>query len=179
MAPRPAPDLTQRRTAIVDAARSLAEASGWDAVTVRRLADELGVSQPVLYSAFESRQAIIDAVAVRGAEELAAAMTATESAPLPRMRAYLDFATDNPQVYDAMFSMPLGLTFAAEDTPAPLRQAFASLREVFPDADGTRAEVAWSTLHGLATLGRNRRLREHHAEARVALAHAALSGPLA
>lgn len=38
------------------AARHLAEAVGCPAVTMRRLAEELGLTQPVLYSAFASRQ---------------------------------------------------------------------------------------------------------------------------
>ena len=44
--------------------------------------------------------------------------------------------------------MPSGLHFAADDTPEPLRHAFARVHDAFPDADGTRAEVAWSALHG-------------------------------
>jgi hypothetical protein len=70
-----------------------------------------------------------------------------------------------------MFSMPSGLHFAEDDTPEPLRRAFASLRIAFPDADGTRAEVAWSALHGLATLQAGGRLRPHHAQARLDLVH--------
>jgi hypothetical protein len=62
--------------------------------------------------------------------------------------------------------MPSGLRFAADDTPEPLHFAFASLRDVFPDADGTRAEVAWSALHGLATLQAGGRLRASHVQAR-------------
>ena len=58
---------------------------------------------------------------------------------MARMRAYLDFAAANPRVYEAMFSMPSGLHFAAEDTPEPLRLAFAGFHEAFPDADGTQA----------------------------------------
>ena len=167
--------MDERRAQVVRAARSIAEASGWDAVTTRRLAQDLGVSQPVLYSAFASRQAIIDAVVVEGAEELAAALDTAEVSPRVRMRAYLTFAADHPRVYEAMFSMPLGLSFASDSTPAPLRRAFANLRAVFPDADGTRAEIAWSTLHGLVTLGADDRLREHQDEARFETAHAMLT----
>ena len=38
-----------RRDRIVAAAREIAEVEGWPAVTVRRLADTIGFSQPVLY----------------------------------------------------------------------------------------------------------------------------------
>ena len=175
MSPRPAPDLGLRRDQVVRAARDLAEAGGWAAVTMRRLAGELGVTQPVLYSAFASRQALIDAVALTGFREIAEALEAVDVSPMARMRAYLDFAAAHPRVYEAMFSLPSGLAFAADDTPAPLRRAFSGIRDAFPDADGTRAEVAWSALHGLATLQAGGRLRADQAQARLELAHRMLT----
>jgi AcrR family transcriptional regulator len=170
MSPRPAPDLDLRRDQLTRAARELAEADGWPAVTIRRLAGELGVTQPVVYSAFAGRQAIVDAVALEGFGELAATLAAVDPSPRERMRAYLDFAAAHPRVYEAMFSMPSGLAFAADDTPEPLRLAFSRIHEAFPDADGTRAEVAWSALHGLATLQAGGRLREREVQGRFELA---------
>jgi AcrR family transcriptional regulator len=176
MSPRPAPDLDLRRDRVIHAAVGLAEADGWPAVTIRRLAAELGVTQPVLYSAFASRQALIDAVALGGFSDLAAALEAADPSPGARMRAYLDYAAARPRVYEAMFSLPSGLVFAAGNIPAPLQHAFAGIRDAFPDADGTRAEVAWSTLHGLATLQASGRLRAGQAQARLDLAHRMLTG---
>jgi len=142
---------------------------------MRRLAATLGVTQPVLYSAFAGRQAIIDAVALAGFGDLAAVLHAADATPMARMRAYLDFAADRPAVYEAMFSLPSGLAFAVADNPEQLRHAFAGMADVFPDADGTRAEVAWSTLHGLATLQAGGRLTDGQADARVDLAHRMLT----
>jgi AcrR family transcriptional regulator len=175
MSPRPAPDLDLRRDQVIHAARDIAESDGWRAVTMRRLAGGLGVTQPVLYSAFASRQAIIDAVALNGFDEIAAALEAVGASPMARMRAYLDFAAAHPRVYEAMFSLPSGLAFAAEDTPEPLHRAFSGLHEAFPDGDGTRAEVAWSALHGLATLQASGRLRASHVRARLELTHRMLT----
>jgi AcrR family transcriptional regulator len=175
MSPRPAPDLDLRRDQVIRAARDLAEAHGWAAVTMRRLAGTLGVTQPVLYSAFASRQALIDAVALNGFSDLAVALEAVDGAPMARMRAYLDFAAAHPRVYEAMFSLPSGLAFAADDTPEPLHRAFSGIRDAFPDGDGTRAEVAWSALHGLATLQAAGRLRTSHAQARLDLTHRMLT----
>ena len=70
MSPRPAPDLTARRDRVLGHTRRIAEAEGWAAVTIRRLATELGVTQPVLYTAFGKRQDIVDAVALLGFAEL-------------------------------------------------------------------------------------------------------------
>jgi AcrR family transcriptional regulator len=174
--PRPAPDLDVRRDQITRATRSIAQSEGWAAVTMRRVAIELGVSQPVLYSAFpDGRQALIDAVALSGFVEIAAALESVEAAPSARMRAYLDFALAQPHVYEAMFTMPSGLQFATGDGLEPLRRAFAAIRAAFADSDDTKAEVAWATVHGLATLQISNRLPAGRAEARLAYAERMLT----
>ena len=175
MSPRPAPDLDLRRHRVLRAARDLAESEGWAALTMRRLAAELAVTQPVLYTAFASRQALIDAAALAGFDDLAAALEAVQASPMVRMRAYLDFAATHPRLYEAMFSLPSTLTFATGDVPEPLLRAFSGIRGAFPDAEGTRAEVAWSVLHGLATLQAAGRLPTSRAQARLDLAHRVLT----
>ncbi|PZE86978.1 TetR/AcrR family transcriptional regulator [Curtobacterium sp. MCBD17_032] len=176
MSPRPAPDLDLRRDQITRAARSVAEAEGWDAVTMRRLASEMGVTQPVIYSAFAGgRQALVDAVAVSGFDALATALDGVPAEPRARMQAYLDFATDRPRVYEAMFSMPSGLEFGTGSGPDALRRAFAALRAAFPGPDDTDAEVAWATVHGLATLELSGRLPAARSRARLDRAHRALA----
>ncbi len=134
------------------AARELAEQQGWDAVTTRRLAERIEYSQPVLYSHFRGKREIIGAVALQGAAELATAVrTAASTAAGPRervtalARTYLDYAARNPAVYDALFQLDGGLAYAQEDTPQPLKDAFAALLE-------TLGEVAGNGVHpGLFT----------------------------
>ena len=176
MSPRPAPDLDLRRDRIVQAARELAGSEGWPAVTMRRLATDIGVTQPVLYSAFAAgRQAVVDAVAISGFTAIAEALEAADPEPLPRMRAYLEFAAAQPHVYEAMFSMPSGLTFGADDVPAPLLRAFTAIEVAFSDTDDTRAEVAWATLHGLVSLQISGRLPAQRTEARLRYAYRMLT----
>ena len=168
MAPRAAPDLDLRRDQLIRVARDTAESEGWTAVTMRRLATEIGVTQPVLYSAFpEGRQALIDAVAVAGFAALAAALEAVAADPMARLRAYLDFAVTQPRLYEAMFSMPSGLKFGTGSGPEPLRRAFVAIRDAFPGADATKAEVAWATVHGLAALQISGRLPKSRTQARL------------
>jgi AcrR family transcriptional regulator len=172
----------ERERLIVATARELAEQQGWDAVTTRRLAERIEYSQPVLYSHFRGKREIIGAVALEGAAEMAVAVRAAASAadgPRARVtalaRAYLDFAARNPAVYDALFQLDGGLAFADEDTPEPLKDAFAalldSLGEVTGDGvdPGLFTELFWAALHGLATLTRAGRLPLEDAERRVEL----------
>ena len=164
-------DREARRRLITSTARILAEREGWDAVTTRRLSTEIEYSQPVLYKHFASMEDIVDAVALEGFAELAVVLSAArrEGGPpedaLGRVAyAFSSFATDNPALYDAMFTRTSRLRFGANDTPAPLTAAFAELREavaavvVGQDVD-TLTEVLWAALHGLITLGRGDRLR--------------------
>ncbi|MFG3492694.1 TetR/AcrR family transcriptional regulator [Streptomyces sp. NPDC047972] len=171
-----------RERLIVVTARELAEQQGWDAVTTRRLAERIEYSQPVLYSHFKGKREIIGAVALQGASELASAVrAATAKADGPRARvtalalAYLDYAADNPAVYDALFQLDGGLPYAREDTPEPLKDAFASLQETLAEVAGEDVhpgmftELFWASLHGLATLTRTRRLLPGDALRRVEL----------
>jgi AcrR family transcriptional regulator len=172
----------QRERLIVATARELAEQQGWDAVTTRQLAERIEYSQPVLYSHFRGKREIIGAVALEGASEMAVAMRAATSAvDDPRARvtalalAYLAFAEENPAVYDALFQLDGGLTFADEATPEPLKDAFAALLESLAGVAGDGVEpglfteVFWAALHGLATLTRAGRLLPEDAERRVEL----------
>ncbi|NKQ52606.1 TetR/AcrR family transcriptional regulator [Amycolatopsis sp. K13G38] len=168
----------QRHQLIIDAARQLAEAEGWDAVTTRRLAERIEYSQPVLYSHFKSKDAIVEAVALEGfaelAERLREARSGTDDALVAVLRAYAGFAAANPVLYDAMFARATDLPFAKPDSPAPLREAFGELLAVFtePAGDGdaaTLTEVGWSALHGLITLERAGRLSEGNQELRLAM----------
>lgn len=175
-------ELAGRERLIVATARELAEQQGWDAVTTRRLAERIEYSQPVLYSHFRGKREIIGAVALEGAAEMAAALRAATSAaesPGARVtalaRAYLDFAERNPAVYDAMFQLDGGLAFAHEDTPEPLKDAFAALLENLGEVAGDGVhpalftEAFWAALHGLATLTRAGRLPPEDTERRVEL----------
>jgi AcrR family transcriptional regulator len=172
----------ERERLIVATAREIAEQQGWEAVTTRRLAERIEYSQPVLYSHFRGKREIIGAVALQGATEMAAAVrAATSSANSPRAQvtalahAYLDFAESNPAVYDAMFQLDGGLAYAQEETPAPLKDAFAALLEILGEVAGDGVdpglftEVFWASLHGLATLTQAGRLPPKDTELRAKL----------
>lgn len=178
---RRAREREQRHRLIVAKARALAETEGWDAVTTRRLSTLIEYSQPVLYSHFRNRDAIIAAVAVGGFVELAETVQWARGAAADgriglaaAIDAYLDFAEANPAVYEAMFSRATSLPFAQEDTPEPLRAAFGALVSAIAPYAGrhrteTLTEVVWAAVHGLATLTRDQRMWESERDARVSV----------
>jgi AcrR family transcriptional regulator len=186
---RRARERAARRQLIVDTARQVAEAEGWDAVTTRRLSTEIEYSQPVLYKHFSGMDQVAAAVAIDGFAELARLLRAARTgarkpdAALTRVaRAYLDFARDNPAVYDAMFTGRTTLRFAEPDSPPELVAAFDGLRQAVSliasetEAD-TLTEVFWAALHGLASLSRGGRLRPDFERERVDALIARFSRP--
>ncbi len=156
----------ERHQMIVSAARELAEKEGWDAVTTRNLADRIEYSQPVLYGHFRGKDEIVGAVALEGFAELTAALRHALPSGLTGRAAvealvntYVTFAMSHSAVYDAMFNLHNGLSFANTDTPATLREGFTilmdTLREVARTTDPeVFTEICWAALHGLVALTR-------------------------
>ncbi|MBB4683040.1 TetR/AcrR family transcriptional regulator [Amycolatopsis jiangsuensis] len=168
-------DRAEREQRIVSAARELAEAEGWEAVTTRRLAAVIEYSQPVLYSHFTGKDAIMRAAALEGFTEFAEQIAAARQGGVRAVaEAYLSFADEKPALYDAMFTLATDLPFGADDTPPILRTGFETLREVLAptagDLDsGTLTEVFWAALHGLVTLDRGGRQPPGYRAERLAL----------
>jgi AcrR family transcriptional regulator len=181
VAERKGRERAERERRIVAAAREIAEREGWDAVTVRRLAEGIEHSQPVLYSHFENRDAIVEAVALEGFREIAAALREAASGSAgPRNAlttvavAYLAFALRHPALYEAMFILPTHLRFAEAGTRPELRAGFEALAAVVKpfcgdmDVDAV-TETFWAALHGLAQLERAGRIRPGMRGERIAL----------
>jgi AcrR family transcriptional regulator len=168
----------EREHRIVAAARVIAEREGWDAVTIRRLADEIEYSQPVLYSHFENRDAIVAAVAVEGFREITVALREAANGSTGRRAlknvviAYLAFALRHPALYEAMFILPTDLRFAEAETRPELHAAFEAIAAVVAPFCADVADVTetfWAALHGLAELERSGRTRPKARDERLAL----------
>src|ERR1700741_1210395 len=98
------------RERLVDAAERLFARHGLDAVTMRQLAAELGVSPMTPYRYFRDKSEILAAVRAAGSLRLAQALEAARARPLSlRARgaaaaeAYLAFAFEHPDAYKLMF----------------------------------------------------------------------------
>lgn len=178
-ADRKSRERAEREGRIVEAARIIAESEGWDAVTIRRLAKEIEYSQPVLYSHFENRDAIVAAVAIEGFKDLAIVLKAATEEANGRRDAlmnvavsYFAFALSRPALYDAMFNLPTQLRFAEAETRSELRTGFdaiaAAVSPFCADVE-TATETFWAALHGLAQLERSGRVRPGIRDKRIAL----------
>ena len=186
IAERKGRERAEREHRIVAAARVIAEREGWNAVTIRRLADEIEHSQPVLYSHFENRDAIVAAVALEGFKELSVGLreathgsTGQRNALKNVAMAYLAFALRHPAVYEAMFILPTNLRFAQAETRPELLAGFealsAAVKPFCVDVDVV-SETFWAALHGLYELERSGRIRPSARVERIDLVVRALAG---
>jgi AcrR family transcriptional regulator len=152
------------RERLIDAAEHLFAAHGPEAVTMRQLAGELGVSPMTPYRYFADKEAILAAVRARGflrhAEALEAAFEA-QADPIAAAnamgQAYVDFAFDHPEAYKLMFDMSqLGedaypdLVAAGERSRRTMTRHLEAMAEagLFKGDPGYVGHMYWAALHG-------------------------------
>ena len=103
--PRPTPrERTPRARQIIDTARAMLEAVSRDGLTMRRLADELGIRAPSLYKHVNGRPALELALMETGLDETGLAMHAavagSNSDPISDLLgAYRAMGLANPELY--------------------------------------------------------------------------------
>ena len=129
-------------------ARRLLEEQGAATLTMRRLAERVGIRAPSLYKHFPDKAALEAAVIATGLEDAAAVFEAaveTTTDPLPALAAaYRQFALDHPHLYRLMNSGPLPRPPGLEDrTAAPLVRVAGT---------PARARAIWAFAHGMLML---------------------------
>jgi AcrR family transcriptional regulator len=166
-----------RREEILLAAKKLFLREGYEATTIRRIADEVGVSAPALYLYFKDKEAIMVALCDQTFGLLLENFSQLEKESLPpveRLRhcgeAYVRFGLENPQEYWLTFlsgAMPKNMkhrdrpleTIDPNEPGAGGAIAFGHLMNMLKaiEASGmplhypveTSAELVWMSLHGL------------------------------
>jgi AcrR family transcriptional regulator len=107
--------LTPRAREIVTVARQLLEQEGAEALTMRRLAERLGIRAPSLYKHLPDKAALEAAIIATGLEDAAAALEAAldgagddgAEALAALAAAYRAFAVTHPHLYRLMTDRPL------------------------------------------------------------------------
>jgi AcrR family transcriptional regulator len=162
------------RQDVLTAARRIVLAEGFDALTMRKIAEAIEYAPGTIYLYFESRDAIAFELCRDGFEQLLAALApATAIAdPVERLydlgRRYVRFGIENPETYRLIFlDDPKYAEFAfheeAEAADSPGMQALGLLVSIFTelrererlarDAEPVAlAEMMWVAVHGIVSL---------------------------
>lgn len=155
------------RQDLVAAALEIINRRGPQGLTLREVAKRLGVTAAAPYRHFESKEALLSAVATDGfttlLEGMQVALTEAGPEPLARYEAmavgYVRFATAHPDHFRVMYGPEVDF----EDVAVPQRRAaFRLLTDAVvacqdaglavPANPGAIANKAWAYAHGLVTL---------------------------
>lgn len=161
---------------ILAAARELFLAHGYEAVSLRKIAEAIDYTAPAIYTHFADKREVLMALCRADFGELTAAcrkLGAFED-PVERIRqagrAYVRFAVEHPQQYQMMFMRrhpPADIAPGPEDLARmndPDQDSYAFLRgtvqqaidqgRLLPELKDAEvvSQVFWSAMHGIASL---------------------------
>ena len=158
------------RQSLLNSAMEILEQRGSSALSMRSLADRVGVSRSALYHHFRNKDDLLAALAEQGFNHLNSLIEnqdsqalATRDRVLNAVSGYLKFATEHAAQYDLMFGQKLWMT--ETETPfqrhakdcfrhyVTLFESLQSKHEISHSEPPLRlAQIIWASLHGLAKL---------------------------
>lgn len=168
---RRARERADTRQRILEAAREMFVRLGYEATTMRAIAERIEYTATAIYHHFRSKDELITELATNDFRALAAAFQQIGRIedPIERLRrigeAYVDFALQHPMQYQLMFMTPhpvMGVKGITRGDPS--QDAYAFQRDAWADAIATGrlrpefkdpeelAQMCWASLHGLLAL---------------------------
>lgn len=160
-----------RRQEILEAAERIFVAEGYEGATIRKIADEVGVSSTALYMHFQDKACILHEIVEGTLSQLLERNTEIAGRPLDAvvrtrmmLDAYMRWGLEHPNAYQLVYCAPS----AASTDPAPERttelsgkcyEAFSGVvREVAASgrlrmgAADSAAQALWMACHGVVAL---------------------------
>jgi AcrR family transcriptional regulator len=157
----------ETRKNILKAAREIVKMEGWQGLSMRKIADKIEYTAPIIYEYFANKEAILQELTQRGfillAKDLEAAKQQSED-PAVQLElmwiAYWNFALNNREMYQLMYGVQM--TCCKQSTPesdAPydlITSAIANLMGV--EEDGNCEVIMqkyftfFSVIHGLVSI---------------------------
>lgn len=161
-------DKDNLRQEILDAARELFVAEGYNSVSMRKIADKIGYSATTIYLYFKDKNDLLNRICEQTFVRLEQNITAIHGLsdnPLEKLRAgmreYIHFGLNNPEQYTIVFITPLPRDYVPENTGTGAA-AFDTMRKVVAecvDANYLRindvetiSQTLWASIHGLTAL---------------------------
>ena len=162
---------TDTRQRILDAAREMFVRHGYDATTMRAIAERIEYTPTAIYHHFKNKEALLAELCAADFRALAAAFQKIGRIedPIERLRrsgrAYVQFGLDHPMQYQLMFMTQRPKEVDDQiHSDNPSESAYAFLQQTCADAIATGkvredyrdanelALMAWSALHGMLSL---------------------------
>ena len=156
------------RSSILAAAREIASSEGWRAVTIRKIAERIEYSPPVIYEYFDSKEELLLEIVRMGyARQLEAAESARDASDEPEEAllkltyTWWRFSIESPDLYQAMYGLG-GVSFPVMELRREGEKIAETIGHVVEEvlrkhgkdtADvWNKVTLLWSTAHGLIAL---------------------------
>ena len=155
------PRRTLDQARVIECASSLADLEGFDAVTLTRVANELGVRQPALYRHVDGYDDLVKQLALRGREKLARSLTEAAigvsgpDAVVAIGRAWREVVRTHPGLYAATDRCPCAGDVELEEAVERIVAVIARALGSFSIDEDERVHVARglrSSFHGFSHL---------------------------
>jgi AcrR family transcriptional regulator len=133
---------------IFSEALSLLEEKGLKALSMRNLADCLHMKAPSLYKHVSGRDEIIARLQEVGIQSFAEAISKARPTKSAKALAYRGWATENPNLYEVTFRIPL----LRDRLPQGLEDGVTQMIIQITGKDHEHARAVWGLMHGLVDL---------------------------
>lgn len=158
----------ETRCNILNAAMEISRAEGWQALSMRKIADKIEYTAPIIYEYFANKDALMTALTRLGHQKLSnlmqeksAGLKTPEEKIMAMWRAYWDFAFQDKEFYQLMYGVEVSCC-QFEDKGADFElpaELIWDVIEEFPGVKGKSEEeickiyyTYWSVVHGLISI---------------------------
>lgn len=157
----------ETRTSILEAAYKIVKEEGWQALSMRKIADEIEYTAPIIYEYFSNKEAILAELNKKGflylAKEMEEARNKHENLAdqLEAMwMAYWNFAFKKKELYQLMFGIQMNCCTGKKspEAEAPAKLVNDVIKQLMVGKNLPETEVCrkyytfWSVIHGLISI---------------------------
>lgn len=163
----------ETRINILDASLDIVKEEGWQSLSMRKIADKIEYTAPIIYEYFANKEAILMELTRKGFLLLAKDMReAKEKHRIPAKQieamwlAYWNFAFTQKELYQVMFGVDVNCCELAEIMPeaeVPFTLVTDVIQEIMAPQKPSEDDICvkyytyWSVIHGLISINMVRR----------------------
>ena len=156
------------RVNILDAAFKIVKKESWQALSMRKIADEIEYTAPIIYEYFANKEAILQELTKKGYILLSADLQAAKDKhrlPAKQMEAmwlaYWDFAFAEKELYQLMYGVEVNCCVFEKNFPEiqnPANLLWDVVEELMAGTNPTEDDICkqyytfWSVVHGLVSI---------------------------
>lgn len=159
----------ETRCNILSAALKIGKSEGWQSLSMRKIADEIEYTAPIIYEYFANKDALLSELTKKGFTVLSLDMQkakAKHRLPAKQLeamwRAYWNFAFAEKEYYQLMFGVEMNCCMTqqtlSDDIVKPADLIWDVIEELTKDKNPTEDDICkwyytfWSVVHGLISI---------------------------